>query len=101
MGVPKLTLEILSGPLDGQVVTLETETEWSKAGDGPLSFPWDEQLGTPQARLQVEASRWSLVALPNERSTRHNMERIEDTVPLEKDDLLKAANSWLLISQIE
>ncbi len=101
MSTPKLTLELLNGPLDGLSLTLEADTEWSSTGGGPLSFPWDEELGTPQARFQVETNRWSLAALPNKRSTRHNMERIEDKVPLEREDLLKASDTWLLINQIE
>ncbi len=101
MDTPKLTLKILSGPLDGLTVTLAADTEWSSAGDGPLIFPWDEQLGTPQARLQIEADSWLLTPLPNQRSTRHNMERIESSVPLAKGDLLKAAGSWLLITDID
>ncbi len=123
MSNPKLSLEILSGPLDGHVVTIEDKTEWSKEGRGPLSFPWDEELGIPQARFFIESENWWLEAsstrrntrhnveriegkVPLEvfstrRSTRHNMERIEGKVPLEVGDLLKASNTWLLISQIE
>ena len=48
---PKLSLEILSGPLDGENITLTTETEWSRAPGSPLSFPWDDDLGEPQARF--------------------------------------------------
>lgn len=101
MDNPKLTLELLSGPLDGLIVTLDADAEWSSASDGPLSFPWDEQLGLPQARLSVKGSVWYLEPLPNGRSTRHNGDRIDGTVPLTKGDLLKAANSWLLVTEIE
>lgn len=101
MSEPKLTLELLGGPLDGLTLTLEAETEWSKTGDGPLSFPWDNELGTPQARLFTEAGEWRLEALPNERSTRHNMEPIDGTVLLNTGDLLKAANSWLLVTNLD
>ncbi len=101
MSTPKLTLELLNGPLDGLILTLEADTEWSNTGDGPLSFPWDEELGSPQARLRIESDSWSLTPLSNERSTRHNMEQVEGPVSLAQGDLLKAASSWLLISQIE
>lgn len=100
MSKPKLTLEFLSGPLDGLTVTLEAETDWSRSGDGPLSFPWDEELGTPQARFVIDNGQWQLEALPSERSTRHNMDRVEGAVSLEKGNLLKSAHSWLLITEI-
>lgn len=97
----KLSLEILNGPLDGEVVTLEGETVWSKEGEGSLSFPWDEELGTPQARFFVEDGKWWLKVSSTRRSTRHNMERIEDKAPLEKGDLLKAADTWLRVNGVE
>ncbi len=101
MSNPKLSLEILNGPLDGQVITLADKTDWSKEGEGPLIFPWDEALGAPQARLFVAAAEWWLEVSSTRRSTRHNMERIEGKVPLAKGDLLKAAETWLLITEIE
>jgi hypothetical protein len=101
MGNPKLSLEILNGPLDGHVETLESETDWSKEGEGSLSFPWDEELGTPQARFFVEDGKWWLKVSSTRRSTRHNMEPIEDKAPLGEGDLLKAANTWLLVNGAE
>ena len=98
MSNPKLTLEMLSGPLDGQTLTLKTEAEWSQAGEGPLCFPWDEQLGTPQARFFIEAGQWWLESISGQRSTRHNGERIESKMALDKGDLVKAARTWLLYS---
>ncbi len=93
MNTPKLSLEILNGPLDGQVITLKTETEWSKESEGPLGFPWDEELGTPQALFLVEAGEWWLQSAKTRRSTRHNMKRIEEKVSLAEGDLLQAAHS--------
>lgn len=101
MSAPQLTLEIVSGPLDGLEITLKETAEWGRSGDRPLSFPWDEELGAPQARFLVETERWWMEPLPNGRSTRHNMEPIEGKVPLAKGDLLKATNTWLLITEIE
>lgn len=100
MTTPQLTLELLSGPLDGLTVTLEAATDWSRSGHGPLSCPWAEQLGMPQARFVIDNGQWQLEALPNERSTRHNMDHVKGNVPLAKGDLLKAAHSWLLITKI-
>ncbi|MCP4125425.1 MAG: hypothetical protein GY751_27130 [Bacteroidetes bacterium] len=58
MSDSKLILEILNGPLDGHVVTLETVAVWAKEGDGFLIFPWDAELGTPQAHFILEEGNW-------------------------------------------
>jgi len=60
MSNPKFSLEVLSGPLDGRIITLEGETHWDAEGDGPLSFPWDTELGDPQARFFCEEGEWWL-----------------------------------------
>lgn len=101
MNQPKLILEIASGPLDGQVVTLAAETEWHKIGDGPLSFPWDTELGTPQARFILVAGAWWLEPIGRTRSTRRNGEPVKEKVILTQGDWLKAADTWLLIKQID
>jgi hypothetical protein len=101
MATPTLKLEILSGPLDGLEISLKEAADWSGSSDGQLSFPWDKELGLPQARLFVEEGKWWLEAGKTYRSTRHNMEQIEGKVALAKGDVLKAANSWLLITDIE
>lgn len=100
MNQPKLILEIASGPLDGQVVTLVAETEWHKMGDGPLSFPWDTELGTSQARFILVAGAWWLEPIGGTRSTRRNGELIQAKVKLAEEDVLKAANTWLKVKQI-
>lgn len=100
MSQPKLTLEIASGPLDGQVVTLESTTEWSRLGTDLLSFPWDETLGIPQARFVFAEDRWWLEALSSERSTRCNGEPINGRIALSEGDRLKAAATWLIVKGI-
>ncbi|HWP46658.1 MAG TPA: FHA domain-containing protein [Candidatus Limnocylindrales bacterium] len=101
----KLILELLNGPLDGYKVTLETETFWSGKGEGPLVFPWDIELGNPQARFFFEEGNWWLESLPARHGTyrlnRENPERIEGKVKLETGDILKASGTWLLVSQIK
>ena len=101
MSNPKLNLEILNGPLDGQVITLEKATEWSKEGKGKLSFPWDEELGTPQARFFLEEESWRLEGhdAPHGTYRVNRNEKIRDRVPLESGDLLKACGTWLLVRQ--
>jgi hypothetical protein len=99
----KLSLELLNGPLDGQVVTLETEATWGKEGKGPLIFPWDTELGTPQARFFVEGESWWLEghSAPHGTHCVNRGERVEGKTQLEAGDLLKASDTWLLVSQIE
>lgn len=102
MSTPKLSLELLNGPLDGHLITLESETTWSKEGDSPLTFPWDTELGTPQARLFPENGKWWLEHDSNaSRNTRNNMDRVTTKVQLEESDLLKASDSWMFVSKIE
>jgi len=96
MSQPKLTLELLNGPLDGHLVTLDGETTWTKEGEGVLAFPWDSELGTPQARFFPEEGNWWLEHDHDgkaTRSTRHNGERVTAKEQLQKGDMLKATPS--------
>ncbi len=98
----KLSLEILNGPLDGQIVTLETETVWGKEGDSPLSFPWDTELGTPQARFFPKAEKWWIEGYeaPHGTYCLNREQRIEEKKHIEQGYLLKASETWLMVSQI-
>jgi hypothetical protein len=100
---PKLNLEILNGSLDGYVVTLETETIWGKEGEGPLIFPWDTELGAPQARFFLEGGNWWIEGsnAPHETYCANRGKRIEGKIQIEEGDLLKASDTWLLVNQIE
>lgn len=100
MNSPKLKLEILGGPLDGHVVTLEAETDWSRVGAGALSFPWDEELGAPQARFSSVDGHWWLQAHDALHGTYclnrgERGERVEGMVALQEGDLLKASDTLL------
>ena len=103
MTAAKLTVELLNGPLDGHIVTLEGETLWGAKGEGPLIFPWDPELGERQARFFPEEGRWWLEGYPARHGTYRvkRKERIEEKVPLEDGDILKASGVWLLVRQIE
>ena len=100
----RLMLEIMSGPLDGATITLETDAEWSRAGAGevPLIFPWDTELGDPQARFIIDAEEghWYLEGLDAPHGT-YRVNREErltgKKVQLKGGDILKASNTWLLV----
>lgn len=97
-----LVLEVLSGPLDGAILTLQAGAEWSRAGDGPPIFPWDEELGAPQARFVVDEQGWKLEGVKSPHGTYciNREKRIEeDTIPLVAGDLLKASRTWLLVRE--
>lgn len=98
----QLVLEILTGPLDGYHVTLKKEAKLSKKGKGPLIFPWDTELGEPQARFFREEDDWFIEGFKAKHGTYqlNQRERIETKVKLEKGDLLKASDTWLLIENI-
>ena len=100
-----LTLEILNGPLDGSTITLTAETEWGQAGDGLLSFPWDKELGTPQARFVPDAQGWTLQGVNSPHGTyRVNSEEQErittETLQLAEGDILKASDTWLVVRDV-
>ncbi len=99
MSENKLQLEIVSGPLDGAIITLELETQWSCTGEGRLIFPWDEELGEPQAVFSKDEEDWSLEDIPSPHGTyRANQgERIEGKIILDEGDMIKASNTWLLV----
>ena len=98
-----LLLEVLSGPLDGAAIPLEVEAEWSRAGESPLTFPWDAELGEPQARFTVEDGGWCLEGLDAPHGT-YRVSREErltgQKVQLKRGDLLKASDTWLLVRQV-
>lgn len=96
----KLELEILTGPLDGLAVTLESETEWTRNAGSLLSFPGDEELGEPQATFSPEADGWALTPHKSPHNTYrvNTEEKLEDKIFLEADDILKASRIWLLIT---
>ncbi len=99
----KLSLEILNGPLDGDMVMLETEATLGRKGDGPLIFPWDKELGAPQARFFLEGGNWWIEGCDAPHGTYRlsPQKRIEEKIRIEQGDLLKASETWLMVSQIE
>lgn len=101
MSEAKLKLEVVNGPLDGHTITIEAETTWSKDGEGALIFPWDTELGTPQARFFKEGNNWFIEGCQASHGTYHNMEPVETKVKLKKEDLLKASDTWIMIHKIK
>lgn len=99
----KLSLEVLNGPLDGQLVTLETETTWGKKGDGPLSFPWDIELGAPQARFFTEEGKWWIEGFeaPHGTYCLNRQIKIEEKMQIEQGDLLEASETWMMVNQVD
>jgi hypothetical protein len=99
----KLVLQVLNGPLDGAVLTLQSDTAWSCAGSGPLVFPWDDELGKPQACFIADEQGWSLQSFKSPHGT-HRMnqrERLtEGRIQLAEGDLLGASSTWLLVHQV-
>lgn len=98
----KLRLEILNGPLDGQIVTLETEAFWGKEGDDPLSLPWDAELGAPQARFFPKAGTWWIEGYKSPHGTYclNRETKIEEKMQIEQGDLLKASETWMMVNHV-
>ncbi|MFZ2422455.1 MAG: hypothetical protein WA029_15090 [Anaerolineae bacterium] len=100
---PALQIEVLNGPLDGANVVLSQETEWTGADQGQLSFPWDKELGQPQARFRLEADGWTLEGYkaPHGTYRLNKAEKIAGPTAIAAGDLLKASGTWLLVQKIE
>ena len=101
-GAPRLVLEVLSGPLDGAVIALEVDTEWRRGETGPLAFPWDLELGEPQARFVANQGNWCLEAAGGTHGTYrlNHQERVDGRVILEEGDIIKASRSWLVVQRV-
>jgi hypothetical protein len=101
----QLTLEVLNGPLDGAEIVIATETEWSRGGDGPLAFPWDAELGEPQAKFTVDDQGWWIEGLSSPHGTYRlsgaSQERITAKRALAADDVFKASATWLRVIRWE
>ncbi|MCP4348016.1 MAG: hypothetical protein GY795_21135 [Desulfobacterales bacterium] len=100
--VKQLTLEVLSGPLDGAFISLDGDAHWNKTGNEPLAFPWDTELGQPQANFIYEEDGWYLEGMNALHGTYriNREEKINKKVKLERDDILKASNTWLRVEKV-
>ena len=98
-----MQLEILNGPLDGQIITIETEALWGKAGDNPLSFPWDAELGDKQARFFIDNGIWWIEGYeaPHGTYCLNRQIKIEEKTQIQQGDFLKASETWMLVNQID
>jgi hypothetical protein len=95
----KLILEVINGPLDGAVLVLTADAEWSRTGEGPLCFLWDAELGAPQARFRIDDGGWAVEACQAPHGTYriNTAEKITGSRSLQAGDLLKASATWLLV----
>lgn len=96
-----LVLECLNGPLDGFQIELTAATGWRSRGEGPLIFPWDAELGNPQARFFPQQEDWYLEGY---KVTPHGTYRLSGeekkitaAVRLEDKDVVVASKTWLLV----
>lgn len=99
----KIIFEILAGPLDGHVITLENDTEWTRAVGSLLSFPWDDDLGQPQGRFLIEENQWMIEPFNSPHGTYFvNRETsLSERAVLQEGDLLKASRTWIMVRLIE
>jgi hypothetical protein len=98
----QLTLEILSGPLDGCIISLDSSADWTSEPGSPLSFPWDEELDAPQAQLKPDRDGWTLHPTPATRRNTHLLRPDSEArlpAALQPGDILKAGNTWLLVRE--
>lgn len=96
---PPLIIEILSGPLDGATIEIHEASNWTGSGTGPLSFPWDAELGDPQARFVPGSDGWILECFEARHATYRVNENqlVKGSIQLCSRDVLKANTTWLLV----
>jgi hypothetical protein len=101
--ISPLELEVLTGPLDGTHLHLTAETAWTRQPGSPLSFPWDTELGQPQARFVPGEQGWRLEPANAKRGTHLLRPDAEDELPatLQAGDVLKASHTWLRVCEAE
>ncbi len=80
--VRQLTLEVLNGPLDGAIITLDKDAQWCRTGHEPLAFPWDTELGQPQASFISEDDGWYIEGL----NAPHGTYRINQEEKIDKNE---------------
>lgn len=99
----KIEIEVLTGPLDGHVIELTEETEWTGSVGGLLSFPWDDELGQPQGRLVFEEDQWLIEPVDSPHGTYivSREKRLFEKAVLQKGDLLRASKTWMIIKAID
>jgi hypothetical protein len=97
-----LEIEVLNGPLDGVHLKLETEADWTRLPGSILSFPWDDELGEPQARFIPDEQGWQMEPIQSKRGTHLLREGEEVQLPttLQAGDILKASSTWLMVNKI-
>lgn len=97
--IAPLELEVLNGPLDGARLILTAETTWTRDPGSLLSFPWDIELGQPQARFVPGEQGWRLEPAGAKRGTHLLRPDAEDELPatLQAGDVLKASYTWLRV----
>jgi hypothetical protein len=96
-----LKLECLSGPLDGFQIELVTAEEWSCKGEGPLAFPWDMELGSPQARIFPQEDGWYLEGYSETPHATHCLRKhdtkVVEAICLEDGDMIRASGTWFRV----
>jgi hypothetical protein len=98
----KLEVEILTGPLDGYIITLEIETELTRLTGGLLAFPWDDELGQPQCRFIFDGVKWLIEPNDSPHGTYilNRDIKLSEKIIVQKGDLLKASRTWMIIRNI-
>lgn len=98
----KIRLEILSGPLDGHIVSLEKDTYLTRLPGDLLSFPWDEELGKPQSHFIVNESGWQLDPIRSKHNTivLRSGKKVLLPTKLQVGDIIKSCTTFLMVCEI-
>jgi len=101
-----LEIEIISGPQDGMIITLTEEnliTQWTRDNGSLLSFPWDKELGSPQAVIRYQGGVWEIES----QDALHGLYvmngggKISGTNKIEIGQIYRANYTWLKIKNIQ
>ncbi len=101
-----LEIEIISGPQDGTIIILTEEdhtTLWTKDIGSKLSFPWDTELGSPQAIIRHKGDEWEIEAYdsPHGLYVMNGDGKLLGIKKIKKGQIYRANYTWLKMKNIQ
>jgi pSer/pThr/pTyr-binding forkhead associated (FHA) protein len=93
----KVTLEVMSGPTDGQVYHFHKSVGVGREDSNEISLPLDKFISRRHARIMVIEPECFLEDLDSTNGTFVDGERLRGRILLEKGKLFRVGKTWLHI----
>lgn len=92
----RVSLEVLSGPLDGHIFQFQSTTDIGR--EGKLKLAIDRFVSRRHAVVEVRAGSVFLEDLASTNGTFIDDERLEGTAQLDNGKIFRVGRTWLQIS---